>query len=132
VKLILVDQDAARKNADRTFHDAHVLVENHVPYARAVKQGLDRRNQDRIGCANELPHVQLHNCLLGTGPLAVETFAAKLHGAKSFPCKSFPCKSSLSKSSPAKRSTKSSTESVDIRSPYDHVEMAAMSRWIML
>jgi hypothetical protein len=30
-----------------------------VLYARAVEQRLDCRNQDRIGCANELPHVQL-------------------------------------------------------------------------
>src|SRR5260370_322414 len=50
----LVDQDAARQDADRTFEHAHVLIEHDVGNVGRIEQGAHGRDQHRIIGAHEL------------------------------------------------------------------------------
>src|SRR5262249_34888428 len=59
IELLLIDQNAARKNADRTFQHAHIAINHEMLAPRAVEQRFDRRDQPRIVGPAKLAHVQL-------------------------------------------------------------------------
>lgn len=46
--VVVVNQYAARKYAQRSVHDAHVAVEHEVMDVGTVQQRTHRRHQDRI------------------------------------------------------------------------------------
>jgi len=46
--ILIVNQDAARQDAKRSFDDAHILVEHQMMDIGAVQQRANRRNQDDI------------------------------------------------------------------------------------
>jgi hypothetical protein len=52
------NQDPARKNADRPFQHAHIVIGHDVPDPSAVEQCLDCRDKHWIGCADKFAHVQ--------------------------------------------------------------------------
>ena len=54
VLMLVVDQDAARQDAERAFQHAHVLVEHHMRDVGALEQRLDRGDQHGIVGADEL------------------------------------------------------------------------------
>src|SRR5947209_19094334 len=53
-----MDQDPARKHAERTFDDAHVLIEHQMMDMGAVEQCADRRNQHYIVSSNQFTQVR--------------------------------------------------------------------------
>lgn len=55
--MIVPNEQASRQNSDRAFQDAHVLVEQHIGYLRAIQQRLDSGNQDCIVGADKLAQV---------------------------------------------------------------------------
>ena len=48
VPVLVVDQDAARQDAERAFKHAHVPVEHHMRDLGALEQRFDRGDQDRV------------------------------------------------------------------------------------
>jgi hypothetical protein len=54
-EMLLVDQDPARQDADRSFQHAHIAVEHDVRNLGALEQRLDGVDQDRIVCAHQFP-----------------------------------------------------------------------------
>jgi hypothetical protein len=65
---MLVDENAARQDADRSLKDAHVLVQDQVRNIRALEQGLDGRYQNGIVRAQNFLHGKL---LRGIDPRAL-------------------------------------------------------------
>ena len=54
--MLVVDQDAARQDAERAFQHAHVLIEHHMRDVGALEQRLDRGDQHRVVGADEFVH----------------------------------------------------------------------------
>jgi hypothetical protein len=57
--IVVMDQNAARQDAQRTFDDAHVLIQHEMVDIRAVKQRANSRNQHNIVGPNQFPHRKL-------------------------------------------------------------------------
>jgi len=45
-KVVVANQHPAGQNSERSFEDAHILIEHEMRYGRAVEQRFDRGNQD--------------------------------------------------------------------------------------
>src|SRR6476620_5429790 len=54
--MILRNQHAAWQDTERTFQDAHILVEHQRSNSGAVQQRHHRRNQDCIVCTDKFAH----------------------------------------------------------------------------
>jgi hypothetical protein len=57
-----VDQNPARQNPQRTFDNAHVLIEHQMMDIRTIEQRADSRNQYDIVGANQFPQFSALLC----------------------------------------------------------------------
>jgi hypothetical protein len=57
--IVLMDQNAAWQDPERTFDNAHILVQHQMMDIGAIEQRSDRRNQHDIVGPNQFPQFRL-------------------------------------------------------------------------
>jgi hypothetical protein len=77
VPILLGHEDASRQDAERTFDDAHIPIENRGGNAAVLEQNLDKGEQDGIVCLHELAHTPILALRCPCGNVALRPAAAK-------------------------------------------------------